>query len=238
MELNKIYNEDCYEAIKKLEDNSVDCVYTDVPYLYQLGGGGKTEIAKRISKNKTILESHNIVNGFDISKNIKEWMRVMKKVNMFIWCSKLQILDIMNEMEKYPQTIYTEILVWVKSNPVPQTNNTWVSDIEYCLYFREKGVKLNDGFAHKLKSFQSSINVKDKKVYEHPTIKPLKCVKNHLAHATQPNDIILDPYMGSGTTGVAAKQLDRRFIGYENVEKYCNIANDRIKNTKITRGYF
>ena len=66
-----------------------------------------------------------------------------------------------------------EILTWNKSNPTPMTNNTFLPDIEYCLYFRETGVKLNDGYELKSKWYESSINKKDKDKYKHPTIKPL-----------------------------------------------------------------
>lgn len=106
-------------------------------------------------------------------------------------------------------------------------NGNWLSDIEYCLYFN-RGTKLNDGIEHKSKWYTSSLNVKDKSLFNHPTIKPLPLVKRHLLHATQPNDIVLDPFMGSGTTAVACKELNRQFVGFEISEKWCKVANDRI----------
>ena len=150
----------------------------------------------------------------------------MKKINCFIWCSKLQILDIMNYFAK--TDINYEILVWCKTNPMPTTNNVWLPDIEYCLYFREKGVKLNDGYDIKHKYYVQGINKMDKDLYGHPTIKPLKIVKNHLLHATQKNDIILDPFSGSGTTCVASKEIGRRFLGFELEKNYYKVSIDRL----------
>ena len=121
-----------------------------------------------------------------------------------------------------------EILTWNKTNPTPMTNNTFLPDVEYCLYFRETGVKLNDGYELKSKWYISPINKHDKDLYKHPTIKPLELVKRHILHTTQPNDIVLDCFCGSGTTCVAAKETGRRFIGMEINEKYYKIAVDRL----------
>lgn len=152
----------------------------------------------------------------------------MKKVNIFIWCSKSQILDLMNYFKEYN----FEILVWCKTNPLPQTNNVWLSDIEYCLYFREKGVKLNDGFYLKSKYYISAINQADKKIYNHPTIKPIEFVRNNILHVTQENDLVLDCFCGSGTTCVACKQTNRRYLGFEINKKYYEIAKKRLNDTK------
>ena len=138
----------------------------------------------------------------------------------------MQINDIMNYFIN--KGCNFEILVWCKTNPTPSTNNVWLPDLEYCLFFKEKGVKLNDGYDLKHKYYVSSANVKDKEKYKHPTIKPLDFVKKHILHSTQPNDIVLDCFCGSGTTCVACKELGRRFIGFEIDKKYFNIAIDRL----------
>jgi DNA modification methylase len=118
--------------------------------------------------------------------------------------------------------------VWGKENPTPFTNNVWLSDLEYCLYFRESGVKLNDGYELKSKWHISPINIDDKNEFEHPTIKPLELVKRHILHASQLNDVILDCFIGSGTTAVASKELGRQYIGIEIDEKWHKIAVDRV----------
>lgn len=221
--INAIQLGDCYELIKKIPDKSIDCIYVDIPYLIQNGGTSNSSFAKRMYKLR-FSDLDNIRHGIDYSI-IKEFKRVLKKINLFIWCNKEQIKDILN---LFDNNIYYEILVWNKTNPSPCTNGVWLPDIEYCLYFREKGVLLNDGYEIKSKWYISSINKTDKELYNHPTVKPLELVKRHLLHATKENDIILDCFCGSGTTCVAAKEINRRFIGIEINEEYHKIACDRL----------
>jgi DNA modification methylase len=222
MELNKIYHGDSYKLIKEISDKSVDCIYTDVPYLMQSGGKGGGAFGDRVH-NLIRRDMANIIEGFDYSI-LDDFIRVMKKVNIFIWCNKGQLKEIINYFKEYSM----EIIVWAKDNPTPFTNNVWLSDLEYCLYFREQGVKLNDGYELKSKWYQSPINKKDKDLYDHPTIKPLELVKRHILHATQENDIVLDTFLGSGTTAVACKETWRNYIGFEMDDEYFKIAQDRI----------
>ena len=219
--LNKITCGDSYSLIKEIPDKSIDCIYTDIPYLYVNGGLGHCEMAKRTARKKEELK--NISNGIDYSI-LDEFKRVLKKVNLFIWCSKMQLLDIM----RWGGVYNTDLLVWCKTNPTPQTNNVWLPDLEYCVYMRELGVKLNDGYDIKSKWYISPANKNDKDLFTHPTIKPLELVKRHLLHATQENDIVADFFVGSGTTCVAAKELNRRYIGIEISEKWAKIAENRL----------
>lgn len=221
--INTIQLGDCYEIIKFIPDKSVDCIYVDIPYLFDSHGKGHSELALRMdNKNNDLI---NIQDGIDYSI-FNEFIRILKKINCFIWCSKHQILDILNYFVK--KGCGFEILVWCKTNPSPTTNNIWLPDIEYCLYFREKGVQLNDGYENKSKWYVSSINKFDKDLYKHPTIKPLELVKRHLLHATSPDDIVLDCFCGSGTTCVASKETGRRFIGIEIDPNYHKIAVNRL----------
>lgn len=254
--LNEIYNEDSYETIKKIPDKSVDCVYVDVPYLYKTGGASTSELGTRAAKQKMeLLGDRNgynpnisnkenlriaknkknsdkdllnsdITSGFDYEIFIKEAFRIMKIPNMFIWCSAMQILDLMNEIKKYTNQTIT-ILTWCKTNPIPTTNNLWLSDLEYCLYVRD-GITLNDGYELKSKWYVSPINKKDKDLYDHPTIKPLELVKRHLLHATNIDGVVADFFLGSGTTCVAAKEIDRKYIGFEIDKEYYKIAKNRL----------
>jgi len=226
LETNKIHLGDSYELIKKIPDKSVDCIYTDVPYLYTSGGVSESEFGDRFAKKRASLKESGIYNGFDYSI-LDEFIRVLRKINIFIWCSRLQLLDIMTYFKEFDFNY--DLLTWNKTNPQPGTNNTWLSDIEYCLHYRGKGVPLNDGYELKSKWYSSPINKADKDLYEHPTIKPLPLVKRHLLHATQPNDIILDPFIGSGTTAVAAQETGRQYIGIEINEKWHKIAEDRVE---------
>ena len=222
--INTITLGDSYKLIKDIPDKSIDCIYTDIPYLFADGGSSTSPLSQRIKKLKQ-QDLAGIIKGIDYSI-LKEFIRVLKKVNCFMWCSKEQILEIMNFF-KSNNCMY-EILTWNKTNPTPMTNNTFLPDIEYCLYFRETGVKLNDGYELKSKWYISPINKADKDKYNHPTIKPLELVKRHLLHTTKENDIVLDCFSGSGTTCVACKELNRRFIGIEIDPEYHKISMDRL----------
>lgn len=260
-ETNNIYNEDSYMAIKDIPDKSIDCIYCDIPYLYNQGGSGNSELGERTAKKRLELmgayekyknDNSTRKEALRIAKNtakkhidfisiedgidygiLDEFVRVMKKVNIFIWCSKLQIFDIM----KYfmgggiqNKEIYFEILTWNKTNPTPTTNNSWLPDIEYCLYFREKGIVYNSGYEIKAKFYTSPANVKDKDKFLHPTCKPVDLIQRHLLHTTKENDIVADFFLGSGSTAVAAKNINRQYIGFEINEKWYNIAKNRLNN--------
>lgn len=222
--MNTIVHGDSYELIKKIPDKSIDCIYTDIPYEYVNGGTSESEFGDRFAKKRKSLKDKNIYDGIDY-KIFDEFIRVSKKINMFIWCSRLQVNDIMNYFSCKHYNF--EILVWCKTNPQPGCNNTWLSDIEYCLYFREKGVPLNDGYDLKSKYYVSPINKSDKDLYKHPTIKPLPLVKRHLQHVLQ-EGIVLDPFSGSGTTCVCAKELGFDYVGIELDDEFHKISVDRL----------
>lgn len=219
-EENHIYNEDCYKAIKDIPDKSIDCIYTDIPYITSFHGGGcLSDVAINTKK-----EIANFKDGIDY-EILKDFVRICKHINIFIWCSKDQIFDIMNFFEPYHPNF--NLLTWTKTNPIPFGSSIWLSDIEYCLHFC-KDINYNIGSEYKSKNFTSAINQKDKNKFNHPTIKPLKMVKNHLLNVTQPNDIVADFFMGSGTTCVACKDIGRKYLGFEIDPKWFKVAQDRL----------
>lgn len=226
-ELDNIYNEDCYKAIKDIPDKSIDCIYTDPPYEFHSGIG-----KSGIFKNRKVVPHANIQNtilteGINASI-LDEFVRVLKRINIFIWCNKEQIPNYLNYFATKNCTF--EILTWHKTNPTPLTKNTWLPDTEYCLYFKEYGLPLNDGYELKSKYDISDTNKGDKDKFCHPTIKPLNIAERHISHVTQANDIVLDTFLGSGTTAVAAKNLGRHYIGFEINEEYYKIAKNRLNN--------
>ena len=157
---------------------------------------------------------------------INELIRVMKKINIYIWCSKAQLLWLMQRFE----SCNMELLTWHKSNPIPACKNKYLSDTEYLLFFREKGVEVLGSYETKKKYYVTPINKADKDMYHHPTIKPLEITKNLIINSSKPGDTILDCFMGSGTTCVSAAINKRRYIGIELNETYYNIAKSRIQN--------
>lgn len=122
------------------------------------------------------------------------------------------------------------LLVWCKTNGVPATNNTWLPNLEHCLVFKgENAPRYNDGYELKSKWYISSTNKNDKDQFLHPTCKPLELVERHLKHSCKEGDVVFDPFLGSGTTCIAAKHCGCKYIGFEINEKYYQIAKDRLQ---------
>ena len=224
-EVNNIYNEDCYKAIKNIPDKSIDLIYIDIPYEITYSGGGCLQARFNDKLRNTLSNNNNLTKGIDYSI-FDEFVRILKYIYIYIWCSKSQIYDIMNYFVN--KGCNYQILVWVKDNAVPFGNLTFLSDKEVCLCFYEKGAKFNTGWEHKNTWYLSHINYADKKEYDHPTIKPLEFVKNHILNSSKEGDVVLDCFMGSGTTAVACKELGRNYIGFELNPTYWQIAVDRV----------
>ena len=220
---------DCFELIKDIKDNSVALVVIDPPYEFSTkyisnNSDNKSPLNKR--KNKQAAELKLISSGFDLSI-LDELNRIMKKINIYIWCSKMQVSKILNYYESKKCNV--DILTWHKTNPAPTCNNSYLSDTEYLIFAREKGVKMYGCYETKRKYYVTPTNTKVKKLYKHPTIKPLHIIENLIINSSLENDIVLDCFMGSGTTGAACKKLNRKFIGIELDKDYFEIARNRIE---------
>ena len=229
METNKIYLGDAYELIKQLPDKSVDLIITDPPYHF-VGGGKMTGIFKdRGKRHFDALENKGLTNNYDMII-FEDLLRVMKKINLYVWCNKEQLYQYL-DFFKDKNTLF-EMLIWNKTNPMPLINNQYLPDKEYCLFFRERGVRLEGSYETKATVWQEKGNVEDKKDYGHPTIKPLHMIKQLIINSSNENDVILDPFIGSGTTAVACKELGRQYIGFEIDQEYHKIATDRLNGIK------
>ena len=226
IEPNNIYLGDAYKLIKDIPDKSVSLIYTDIPYEIQSGGGGHSALSKRIIKTNYV-DLKDIRSGIDYSI-LDEFCRILKHIYIYIYCSKSQILTLMKYFVEEKDCLF-DILFWGKTNPTPATNNLFLNDVEYCLVFREKGTYFAKGYFLKSKYYISPLNMNDKDDYGHPTIKPLELVKRHIENSTKPNDIVFDPFMGSATTCLAAKRLNRRYIGFEIEPKWFKVAQDRLQ---------
>lgn len=219
----ELYNADCYEKIKEIPDKSVDLVIIDPPYQIGDCGGGAFGNDAREYHNE--LYNGGLTHGITAAI-LPELMRVMRKANIYIWCNKNQLRQYIDYFEN--NKCATELLTWHKTNPVPTCNNKYLSDTEYLLYFRERGVPIFGTYETKRKFYVTPTNKADKKLYQHPTVKPLNIIKNLITNSSLPGGVVLDCFMGSGTTGVAAKELGRDFIGIELDEKYFRTAEKRI----------
>ncbi len=231
---NNIYNVDSYKAIKDIPNKSIDLVYIDIPYEIAGNGGGCFGEKNReyhAEYYKVSTNTNNMDLGIDYSI-LDQLCRVMKRIYIYIWCSKQQIPTLLNYFLN--KGCYYDLFTWHKTNPIPTCNNKYLSDTEYCLIFREAGTSVNNGsFKTKSKYYISSVNKLDKELYKHPTIKPLEMVKNHILNSTNENDLVLDCFLGSGTTAMACKELNRRYIGFEINKEYYNIALDRLNGISI-----
>ena len=213
---------DCLELMKDIPDGSVDLVLTDPPYMIATVGAG---IYKQADK-QYVKELDGIKDGFD-EKVLDEICRVMKKINVYFFCSQKQIIPLIDYFVKKKNCNWN-ILSWHKSNPVPACGNKYLTDTEFVLFFREKGVKIYGEYETKFTYYVTPLNQKDKRQYEHPTIKPVKILQNLIVNSTLENGVVLDCFMGSGSTGVACVNTNRRFIGIELDDKYFEIAKQRI----------
>lgn len=221
LKINEVYNMDCMEAIKLLDDNSIDLVVMDPPYLLNLN-----KIKNTSSINNYANELMGLKDGFDL-KVLDMLIPKMKKINMYIYCSKRQVKDLIEYFIN--KDCNYEILTWHKQNPSPLINNNYLPDTEYVIFAREKGVKLYGNYHTKRKYYISGVNQIDKKKYKHPTIKPLPFIENHIINSSKEGDLILDCYCGSGTTLVGAIKTNRNFIGFEIDKTYYEIAKQRVE---------
>lgn len=227
----KIIHGDAYQEIKKLPDNSVDLIITDPPYLI---GTNKDGSVGKFGKCQFMAEINKMSAGFNVSI-LDDMIAKMKKINIYIFCSQKQIPILIDYFVKKHGCNWN-LLTWHKTNPVPACGNKYLNDTEYCFFAREKGVKLLGEYRTKKTYWITPTNVKDKHKYNHPTIKPLYIIEYLIQNSSKPGDVVLDTFMGSGTTGVAAKELDRDFIGFELDDNYYKTAKNRIaqENLKIT----
>lgn len=217
-----LYNMDCMIGLEHLQSSSIDLVVTDPPYEIETKGAG---LYKHEDK-RYIKDLEAMANGFS-EKVLNELCRVMKKINIYFFCSQKQIIPLLDFFVKGKKCNYN-ILTWHKTNPVPACGNKYLTDTEFILFFREKGVKVNGSFDTKRTWYTTPLNTKDKKKYKHPTVKPVEIVKNLIINSSSEGEIVLDLFMGSGTTAVVANTLGRKFIGFEINKEYFTTAENRV----------
>lgn len=217
-----LWNGDCLEVMRQIPDGSVDLVVTDPPYLIKTSGAG---IYKQDGK-QYVKELSGIKDGFS-EKVLDELCRVMRKINIYIFCSQKQIIPLLDYFVEKKKCNWN-LLTWHKTNPVPACGNKYLTDTEYILFFREKGVRIGGEYKTKFTYYVTPLNTADKKLYGHPTIKPVDILQNLIVNSSSPGDVVLDPFMGSGSTGIACKNTGRNFIGIELDKGYFDTAKARI----------
>jgi len=226
--MEMLFNEDCFEVVNKLKDKSIDLVITDPPYKFDSKGGGffadnnstKREYAQKLMDLKCC--------DFTPSAFLDAIKPKMKKIYVYVFCNKTLVADYI-QWAKDNRCSF-DILVLAKSNPIPAYNNHYISDLEYVIVIREKGTYF---------SKEKDIDIYRKwymtscKKGIHPAQKPIELMKRFIRVASREGDTVFDAFMGSGTTGVACKLLERNFIGCEIDEGYFKLARDRISQTEV-----
>jgi len=211
---------DCLEKMREMPDNSVDLVITDPPYnINYCSNSGSLKYKRRNLHNEE----------WDTFNKWKEFFEIIDKKmkensHLYLFCSWKNYSEIFNI--KKPKNV----IVWIKGILGMGDLTSWGSSHEFVLFY-EKGkrkIKRQQNWIkyEGITSFSETRNPTF--AFEHPTTKPIGLMEIFINKSSKKNDVILDPFMGSGTTGVAALKLQRKFIGIEINKEYFEIAKKRI----------
>jgi site-specific DNA-methyltransferase (adenine-specific)/modification methylase len=256
--LNKIYKKDCISFMNdKLSLYSIDMIFADPPYNLS---GKKLKLTGSATGGdwEKVNEDWDTFSGDDYQSFTDEWILASKKClkpngSLYVCASQHNLGNVLNSLDKSGFKV-NNIIVWQKSNPMPNmTRRVFTHSIEFIVWavagkgwvFNSSDLKKinpdlqKDGNQRAMRDVWNfpvvqgleRIKSADKKAL-HPTQKPLELVKRTIIASTNVGDIIYDPFMGSGTTAVAAKMLERDFIGTELNEKYITAARARIIKIK------
>jgi site-specific DNA-methyltransferase (adenine-specific) len=240
IELNKVYNESCLETLKRIPDDFIDLVVTSPPYNMNLrirnGKYCSRQIVKEFStKYSNFDDNLPIEEYYDFhSKVISELLRTSKIVFyniQIVTGSKRAIFKIIGEFSDYLK----DIVIWDKGYAQPaMASNVLNRQSELILIF-ERSNAISRQFSKcnfKRGTLSDVWNIsRGKKIDKnHSAVFPEKLVETILTNFTNENDIIYDPFMGTGTTALVSKVLNRRWIGSEINEEYCQTITQRVKD--------
>lgn len=211
MNYDYIICSDCMVAIKDIPDNFMECTLTDIPY----------DVVNRKTNGLRNLDKKNAdISTFDLGNFINEVIRVTKG-SIYCFCSTEQVSDIRKFLVE--KGLSTRLIIWEKTNPSPMNGqHIWLSGVECCVFGKKKGAVFNEHCKNTVFRYPCGRNKL------HPTQKPLQLIEYLISASTNEGDVVFDPCMGSGTTCVAAKNLNRHYIGFELDEDYFRIAQERL----------
>ena len=222
---DKVIQGDCLEVMKDIEDHSVDVAIADPPY-------------KMTKKGKSCRPNYMPVNMGDnfFSKGMKntlpdtkEWLRETYRVlnnqsHLYIFTNTNSLLDFLNISKEVGFKLHN-VLTMAKDTRIP--SRWYYKKTELVLFMRKgKAKRLNNMSCSDLIEVKMTTKKNGKK---HPTQKPLSLIEMFVKNSSNEGETVIDPFMGSGTTGVACKNLNRYFIGIELNEKYFEVAKKRIR---------
>jgi len=245
MNTNTLIHGDCLEELKKLPDNSIDAIITDPPYNISQEGG---DIIRKSLSSREFRRNSNIKKDFGewdkrseeefynfTKKWFKECSRVLKEGGWcFIFFSKERVgyfTDPRDSLFKENKFKTRTIISWHKTNPTPSFRKVnFLSSCEFIVVGSKGESRLPNFLMQKeMHNFFETANGSSYKKTKHPTEKPTNLIEWLIKIGSNEGDIILDCFMGSGTTAIASLKLNRKFIGIEKEEEYVKIANARIK---------
>lgn len=233
VQTNQITCEDNLNYLRNLPDNSVDLVVTDPPY--NVSQGQNITIKGRTIRKDFGKWDYN----FSPEPVLKELKRVLKpNGQIYIFCGTNQIPQYMSILKD--KWFFRNLLIWHKTNPAPRISKTnFVFSTEYIIYgINEKGMPSKSTFnftkqneMHNVfttPSLQGKERLKSGRKALHPTQKPLSILKKLITTSSKEGDVVLDVFMGVGSTAVAALETNRKFLGCDVDPKYVKHANRRI----------
>jgi site-specific DNA-methyltransferase (adenine-specific) len=214
------------DAVARLMDgNKADMVFTDPPYRYKkMGDGGAFH-----EGHKKLKEDIKDIVNFDPTEFLNTLPLVFAKgINAYVFCNTDLVPDycLWAKENKYN----FNILTWHKKSFIPASNNHHFPDTEYLIYI-SKGAIFNSGLNV---NYGKYFILDNEKSNDHPTIKPLEIIAVQLQIGSNINSVVMDFFLGSGSTMVASHQLKRKCYGMELDPKYCQVIVDRMKKLDPT----
>lgn len=234
MQTNVIYQQNCLVGLQKIADQSVDLIFTDPPY-YQYRAGNITGL-----KNHKDVVTEFEFDGFAseesylqfMEKVLTECYRVAKEgASGYLWCGD-DFVSYLNRMVERVGFKFRKTIHWHKTNPFPaiHTRKMFANSMEMMIHFSKGTPKTwNHKPVNEMHNFIQSPICMGKERYKHKTQKPLKVCMPYIEISSDVDDVVLDPFMGSGTTAIACLQTQRKFIGFEVNPQYMKIIGKRFE---------
>ena len=209
----QLFNADCLEIMQNMPDNSVDYVLTSPPY-------------NRKRNDKYKLYNDQIADYFTFNQEvINQLLRISKKHIFYNIQTNFYNRDTVYKLIGYFNKDIKEIIIWEKSNPMPAAGNAITNAVEYFIVLGKESLKSNTTYTKNI--ITSSVNSKMPKI--HKAVMKQEIADYFIETFTKEKDIILDPFMGIGTTGISCVSMNRDFIGIELIKEYYDISGHRIQ---------
>lgn len=249
--LNRILAGDCIEVMNALPENSVDLIFADPPYNLQLKGDLHRPDNSKVDAVDDDWDQFDSFRAYD--EFTTEWLKAARRIlkpNGAIWVigSYHNIFRVGAALQNQGYWILNDV-VWRKSNPMPNFRGKRFTNAHETMIWASKSEGAKYTFNYEaLKALNEGVQMRSDWVLPictgherlknengdkaHPTQKPESLLHRVLVGSTNPGDVILDPFFGTGTTGAVAKMLGRNFIGIEREEAYRKVAEKRISKVR------